>query len=384
MKSSFSSVSLVLALFYAMAPLRVDATDWPTLRRDTMRSGISTDTIFPPILSETWSVRIGSSVDASPAVTQGRLYVGNAEGEVICLNVADGASIWRTSTQGAVVSSPAVYNGTVFVGSVDRCLYAFDALSGKIRWRVRTWLPVVASPLILNRCVYIGSMDGSFKCVNAADGNIIWEQSAGPVSGSAAGSENVVYYGDEEGNVFARQADDGELLWSAKVEGSIIRAPVVTETRVIFGVMSPSALRAPKIDYLIAYERNTGEKMWAHNDQHSVMHTPIADAGRLYYATVSGYTSTSTLFCCQVDDGRQLWKRSLAGVADSSPVLTAEYLLMGVNDGIFHVYEKSDGAEVHSVHVGAKIFSTPAIVDGAVYFGSGDGLLHCLRCSDKP
>ncbi|WP_425604810.1 PQQ-binding-like beta-propeller repeat protein [Halobellus marinus] len=42
----------------------------------------------------------------------------------------DGAPEWRFETDGSVDSSPVVVDGTVYVGSMDNHVYALDAASG--------------------------------------------------------------------------------------------------------------------------------------------------------------------------------------------------------------------------------------------------------------
>jgi eukaryotic-like serine/threonine-protein kinase len=43
---------------------------------------------------------------------------------------------WRFHTDGRVISSPAVSNGIVYVGSADGNLYAIDRESGTQKWKV--------------------------------------------------------------------------------------------------------------------------------------------------------------------------------------------------------------------------------------------------------
>ena len=372
-------LSLACFLFALTVALsRVAADDWPMLRGDLQRTGAA-GPVAGAGMTVAWATKLGSSVDSSPAVVAGRVYVGTADGSVFCVNAADGKVIWETPTGGCVVSSPAVHDGVVYVGSVDRCLYALSAATGEKLWRVRTWRPVVASPLVLDSRVYIGSMDGSFKCVEADTGEVVWEHKGGPISGSAAADEGVVFYGDEAGNIRARDAATGKETWSAKIQGNIVRSPLVAGDLVIFGVMSPTALRAPKIKYIIAFDRTTGSQRWALEGQSSLFHTAVADADSIYYATVSGYTSTTVLFAAHLSSGKEKWKGNLAGVADCSPALSGNYLLFGNHDCKFHIVNTANGRELHSVHIGAKLYSSPAVADGRIYFGAGDGKLYCVK-----
>lgn len=356
------------------------AEDWPTFHRDPARTGVSAEAPLTPNLKITWATAVDSeSVDASPAVVQGRVYVGTALGKVVCLAADSGQKLWEAQTGGAVVSSPAVAEGKVFVGSGDRCLYAFDTQTGKQLWRVRTRQPVVAPPLYLEGLVYFGSMDGSFRCVRAADGTEVWRAGdQGAVSAAAAACDGLVYYGDETGNIIARSVADGKLSWSSKVSGGIVAAPLVAGDRLIIPVMSGTALSPPPTKCLLVLDRLTGTELWSLTKGSSVLHPPVTDGDLVYFAIVSGYLSDTELLAYRLSTGDEVWKQRLPAVADSSPLLSGQYLLFGNHDGSFHVINKADGTSAQALRLGAKMFSSPALSNGRVYIGAQDGKVYCL------
>ena len=63
-----------------------------------------------------WSYATGNSVQSSPAVANGVVYVGSNDDNVYALNASTGALLWSYTTGGRVYSSPAVANGVVYVG----------------------------------------------------------------------------------------------------------------------------------------------------------------------------------------------------------------------------------------------------------------------------
>ncbi|MCE5238176.1 PQQ-binding-like beta-propeller repeat protein [bacterium] len=366
-------------MLLAITPL--PAEDWPTLHRDGARSGVSGETWAPRNLQVAWSVAADEeSVDASPAVVGGRVFVGTAGGAVVCLSAADGAIVWRAQTGGAVMSSPAVAGDRLFVGSADRCLYAFSLADGKRLWTVRTRGAVVASPLVVGDRVYCGSMDGTFRCLSAADGKELWRtREQGGVSAGAASAGDLVYLGDEAGNVVARAGSDGKAAWSTKVAGGIVAAPCVVGEQLIVPVMSPTALSPPEIRCLLVLDRHTGNEVWSCKRASSVMHTPVCDGTNVYFAVVSGYLSDTELLALRLSDGVEMWKRRLGGVADSSPVLAGGVLLLGTHDANFCVVDKDTGTITQALAMEGKMFSSPALVDGHLYIGVQGGRVVCLK-----
>ncbi len=79
-----------------------------------------------------------SSVQSSPAVADGKVYVGSREGKVYALDASTGAFIWSYTTGNEVQSSPAVAGGIVFVGSIDGKVYALSATNGALMWSYTT------------------------------------------------------------------------------------------------------------------------------------------------------------------------------------------------------------------------------------------------------
>ncbi len=84
-----------------------------------------------------WKTDLGAVVVASPAVTQDAVYAATNAGLIYCLAIDDGSIIWkydsRTVEYGLkLLSSPAIANGKLYIGSSDRyifCLGGEDPVS---------------------------------------------------------------------------------------------------------------------------------------------------------------------------------------------------------------------------------------------------------------
>lgn len=372
---------LVPQLFLAallVAVADIACADWPTFRGDAARTGVACAPV-PATLAIAWSTQLGESVDASPAVAGGRVYVGADNGRLYCLSASDGKQLWTARTDGAIVSSPTVTDQIVYVGSVDRCMYAFSIADGALLWRVRTRGPVLAPPLVYAGRVYFGSMDGGFRCLDAIGGELLWKLDTAPVSAAAAAAEGILYFGDHSAAVWAVDVATGTPVWKAQLVGSIVAAPLLAFGKVIVGVMGPTALTIQKIKYILALEAATGAEAWSHTDGSSVLHTAVADERAVYFGVVSGYTSNAELHAADLATGKLLWKRKLGGVTDSSPLLAGGRLLFGLHDKEFHIADTNGGNDLATVQIGAKLYSSAACSDGRVFIGGGDGRLYCLQ-----
>ena len=70
----------------------------------------------------------GAAVVSSPAVAEGKVYIGSIDMKIYALNSSTGALVWSFRTGSSVRSSPAVAEGRLIVGSDDGSVYAFSSL----------------------------------------------------------------------------------------------------------------------------------------------------------------------------------------------------------------------------------------------------------------
>ncbi|MCD6350935.1 MAG: PQQ-binding-like beta-propeller repeat protein [Armatimonadetes bacterium] len=362
-------------LLAASRPVRAD---WPTFRGDNARSGHASAGISDQP-SVVWKAELGGSVDGPPVVAGGKVFVGTSSGVFAAVAADTGEVLWRTRLDGAICSAAAVAGERLVVGTSRRRVYCLST-QGKELWRVTAGDAVVASPLIVGeRCVW-GSMDGVLHAVNLSDGHLVWERKlSGGVSSAAAEAGGVVYVADEGGVVWAIRATDGEVLWKRETGCLGMAAPVVAGDLLLVPLVSPTRLAPPKVPYLMALARATGEVRWQVVQARSVFSSPLWTERGVVYVSVEGYLSETMLRCQSSDGGREVWKRRVGGVVDSSPALAGDRLYFGAHDGCLYVVEVKRGIPLSRVPLATKIFSSPALDNGRLYIGANDGCLYCLQ-----
>lgn len=148
--------------------------------------------------------------DGSLEVYFGVVTWGYSGNEAISLDEATGNEEWNVSLGGWSTSTPAVHNGKVFIGSDDGNLYALDASKGSILWHYQTKGPVWSAPAVSgDGKVVFGSWDHTYYAVSELDGSLIWSYYTGAsrVLGSPAIADvdcnGIVFAGNENGNIYA-------------------------------------------------------------------------------------------------------------------------------------------------------------------------------------
>ncbi|KPL19328.1 MAG: hypothetical protein AMJ75_12655 [Phycisphaerae bacterium SM1_79] len=112
----------------------VNPGDWPTHRRDPIRSG-STMMELPTQLQNLWHVSIGGRLSA-PVIADGNLILSNVDAHrVVLLDARNGKTRWAFTAGGRVDSAPTIYRGLVLFGCADGWIYCLRLSDGEQVWR---------------------------------------------------------------------------------------------------------------------------------------------------------------------------------------------------------------------------------------------------------
>jgi len=338
-----------------LAPEEVGVDWWPMFHHDPRLTGCSTSTA-PNTNNTLWDYTTGGPVFSSPAVVDGKVYVGSNDGKIYCLNAATGASIWNYTTGDMVSSSPAVAGGSVYVGSWDNKVYCLRASDGYKEWEFPTGDDVVAPPAVVDGYVYVGSSDNKIYCLRASDGYKEWEYPTGlDVWTSPAVADGYVYVASEEGKVYCLRASDGYKEWEA-ITMSSYSSPAVTDDKVYVGSWDN------KVRCLNA---TTGTSIWNYTTGDNVRSSPAVADGKVY---VGSYDNK--VYCLRASDGYKEWEFSTGDDVWSSPAVADGKVYVGSNDGKIYCLNASTGASIWNYTTGDMVSSSPAVADGKVYVGS--------------
>jgi outer membrane protein assembly factor BamB len=252
-----------------------------------------------------------------------------------------------TSTAIARTKTPAVINQTGLYIATTSGVDRVSLQTGKIIWHIP--LDYAGQPLVMGGMVFFSHQDSQnyyLEAVNAVTGKELWRKNYGS-SLFLQGAHGTLYNsscvltnarsGATSCSIYAIKASNGEQLWSYPTPlGS---SWITVQDSVVYGV---------SYTQLFALNAATGTPIWQktllkYADQQANM-TPLLSDNVLYFASCNT-TKHSTAF---------------AGC-------------------YFYAFNASNGAELWHKPVNSAILASPAIADGALYYGSREGIIYALN-----
>ncbi|MFC1592240.1 PQQ-binding-like beta-propeller repeat protein, partial [Thermodesulfobacteriota bacterium] len=333
-----------------------------------------------------WRSSLGSAVKSSPAVSEGRVFVGSDDGYVYCLNDETGTEQWKFKTSGSGRSSPALSGGRVYIGSDNGSVYCLDAVTGALLWDNETGGDVaVSSPAVSGTDVCVGSNDNALYCFNALTGNKAWDDSSmGGAVRTPVVAGGKVYAGSADGRLYCIDPANGANNWDYQIGvGDALYSPAVTDDTIYVC----SYGHADGFDWVGGYVHGvdlSGSEQWSSSMDGRIESAPSVNDGKVY---AGGESKNSGIYSFSggLAGGSELWKYSIGqnGVTSSAAV-TGDYMYAGSEDS--HCYcldiTSTPGKPGWFYRTGGRIESSPAVSGGKVYVGSNDGYLYCLDADD--
>jgi parallel beta-helix repeat protein len=331
---------------------------WPMFHHDLKHTGY-TESPAPNTNNTLWNYTTGNYVVSSPAVVNGKVYVGSWDGNVYCLDALAGACIWNYTTGGMVGSSPAVVNERLYIGSYDFKVYCLDASTGAQIWNYTTSDSRISSPAVVNGRVYVGS-GNTVYALNASTGAHIWDYiTSAIVRSSPAVVDGRVYVGSGDFKLYALDAVTGLHIWNYTTGNSVNSSPSVVDGKVYVGSDDRN---------VYCLNAATGERIWNYTTGSWVSGSPAVAYGKVY---VGSYDHR--VYALDALTGTHIWNYTtedeMYGTV-GTPAVADDKVYIGSGDGCVYTLSASTGAKIWKYGTGGPVGSSPAVADGIVYFGS--------------
>jgi outer membrane protein assembly factor BamB len=391
-----------------------------------------------------WVYATDGKISGSPAIADGKVYIGSDDKNLYCLDAYSGAKIWSFSTGTAVRSSVAVIGGRVYTGSDDGKFYCLNANTGSKIWEANGGglvenvlmpqeLQSRSSPIVVGDKLYAGSMDGKVYCLNIADGSQAWTYTTdGPIGGSPTYANGVIYIASTDTYLYALDASNGALKWksiplnldagiAAKSIYFCTGTPVVANGVVYIPTGVTGAILEPAEKYrwltngvgpgytapgggdggglrISAFNANTGDSIWNQTiaGNSGGVWMPTYYNGQIYFPEnmrVSSMNASNPnsgpiapLGYQGQPAGNRTWSQwigyqILASVAYVDD-LCGPKVYIGSDVGSVTCLNATNGAGISAFQTGANVEGSPSLWEGKLYIGGTDGNVYCF--DDSP
>jgi len=368
------------------------AGQWSMFRHDLSHSGAADSGDILPQGEVQWTFSTGGAIHSSPAIVDGTVYFGSADGKIYAVDAASGSEKWEHQTESFVLSSPTVIDGVVYIGSNDGRMFALDASTGNPIWSFRTPYPVVSSAAVADGIVYFGADDFNLYALDSLTGRKLWEfQTGHQIAASPVVANGIVYVGSGDGNLYALDAKTGKFrlhFTSAPVDATA----VVRGSNVYFGNFSGYLfiLNGKARNWPWEYDiRPLWIQLWAmHLAPKPPQTSGLIRAIKLGQRIESSPALVNNALYLGVDDrlaaydinsNNTLWSFQTGGQINSSPAAVGNTVYIGSDDGKIYAVDAASGQELWDITTGDKVTSSPAIANGILYVGSNDGKLYAIK-----
>ncbi|UCD13626.1 MAG: PQQ-like beta-propeller repeat protein [Thermoplasmatales archaeon] len=245
--------------------------------------------------------------DGCPAVYEGEIYIGidggyPEGGAVHCLDAEDGSIKWTYKTSEESCSSPAIYNGKLYIGSAKKSksgsygatyVYCLDAKSGTLMWKKYTShnkFHIAPSVVVEDDKLYVsvtGIRKGKVYCLDVENGKKIWSFSPlfidifPSICLSAAYGKIYVSFAiyDKVNNHYCLDAETGKRVWTFKGYSG---PPSIADGKVYFGTAKGQGEWEGNVFCLNAHD---GEIVWQYYVGQNIYSVPSIADGKLFIGT---------------------------------------------------------------------------------------------------
>jgi outer membrane protein assembly factor BamB len=254
---------------------------------------------------------------------------------------------------------PALAQNT-FHGNVARTgVYpgSAPAKAAGIQWSFNTGGPIVGSAAIADGVVYVASLSAYLYALDQQSGAKKWEfKSRMPIASSPAVADGLVYFVSSTGALAAIDAKTGQPAWVFPGEFE-----KKFEAKGLHGYPNAGQVIPDAWDFYTS--------------------SPAVANGKVYFGTGDG-----NVYAVDAKSGILQWKFTTGDVVHASPSVAGSTVYIGSYDGNFYALDADSGAQKWVFEAGRDAVmhnqvgfqSSAAVVDGTVYVGCRDAHVYAL------
>lgn len=369
---------------------QLQAGDWTTSRGDAASTGFAPGTLpkEPELLWE--FSREKSGYEGSPVIAAGKVFAGDVEGNVVCLELTTGKEVWKTKFNNGFVASPAYRNGRVVLGDFDGRVVCLNAVDGKVLWEADIRQAMAAGANFVEDMVLITSEGGELFAYRLETGELLWEFATGDQLRSAPTIwKQYALLGGCDGRLHKIDLKLGK----AEGDGLVLDGPSGS-TPAILGDIAVVPTQSGQV---LAFDMVKGEKLWSFEDAERAQEIrsspaivpPSGTSSRLEPASESGDSKTGDTIAVVTtrnrrvlglgtQNGKMVWEAVVRKKCDASPVICDGRVWVGGLDGNMYAFDAQTGEQRWSYQLTGQLIASPSISEGKLLVATDKGTIACF------
>ncbi len=321
-----------------------------------------------------------------PAISDNKIFVANASGDVFAFDVETGKRLWKSKTKRDISGGVGAAAGKVVVGTLDGEVITLDAENGEILWEAQTSSEILGVPATDGNVTVVQTIDARVFAFNAQSGEAAWSYdhivpvltlrgSSGPVITTSG-----VICAFDNGQILSFAKDSGSRQWDFRISQPKGKTDLERIVDIDGTPVEQSGLlyAGSYQGNIAALSRAQGKPIW--RKAASTFNRLAVSYGRVV-ATVerSRVAAFNSANGDKVWENEQLLNREL-----SAPALIDDYVAVIDHEDLLHLLSKDDGSFVHRFKVSGDGFHSPMLSHkGKLYILSDDGVLSVYEFKAK-
>ncbi|WP_166824776.1 beta-alanine-activating enzyme beta-propeller domain-containing protein [Thalassoroseus pseudoceratinae] len=360
------------------------ANNWESYRNGFQLLG-TTNARLPEKLEVLWTIPTEFGVTSTAAIVGDRVYVPTLGGEVLCVELRTGKTLWKTRSiddpdpaafAPGFKSSPTVWEGVIYLGDEDGMFHAIDAETGKRKWQFKTNGEIISSASIVGEKVIFGSYDNSLYCLNRKTGEKLWSfETDGYVNCSPAISTEHTFVTGCDEHLRVINLETGEEEIDMPLGSYLIASPALRDGILYVGTYASS---------VVAIDWKTKKTLWSYRDEDREFPYHSSAAVTDDMVIIGG--RDKQIHAIDRKTGRGIWTFGTRKRVDSSPVVAGDRVFCGSSDGFLYELNRKTGQELQRYKIGREVTASPAIGQNCLIIaaeGSNEPII-CLGKKMKP
>lgn len=370
MKIILASIRMMICvmLFETGLCRAADSLTWPVSRGNAASQGVSLSKLpdQPKLLWE--FAEPSTAFEATPAIADGRVFIGDLDGGAYALDLASGKVIWRKKFEDGFSSSPAYKDGRIIIGDYEGLVRCLDAGTGESIWDYSTDAQIDGGANFYGELVLVTSQDGGLYALDLETGELAWKFSTNDqlrCAPTVAG--NKTFLGGCDGKLHVIDLDSGKELG----EGFPLQSPTGS-TPTVEGeqVFAPTHSGT-----IFAFNYSTLKESWLFSDSQrsqEIRSSPAISDGKLLVTT-----RNKRLLAIDSQSGKMVWEYVFKKRSEASPIVGDGRVWVGSSDGRFVGLSLSTGEELWQAEQPGAFNASASVAAGKLVIANDKGSVYC-------